>query len=81
MLRITAGHRMILQLAEAAGEGHVIGTAEVLVAQEQHLVLEQQLPDLGEQAVVACRVAQVHATDFGADGTGQLFYLHGELPR
>jgi hypothetical protein len=33
---------VVLQLAEAPGEGHVLGTADVLVAQEQHPMLEQQ---------------------------------------
>ncbi|MCY1430561.1 hypothetical protein D9M71_465110 [compost metagenome] len=77
MLRIAACDRVILQLAEAAGEGDVLGTADVLVAQEQHLVLEQQLADLGEQAVVAGGVGQAYAADFGADAAGQLFNTHG----
>ncbi|MNN94684.1 hypothetical protein D3C81_2133530 [compost metagenome] len=53
MLRITAGDRMILQLAETASKGNVFGAGDVLVAQEQHLVLQQQRLDLGEQAGVA----------------------------
>ena len=55
MLGVAAGDRMILELAEAARERDVLGARDVLVAQEQHLVLEQQRPDLGEQVVVARR--------------------------
>jgi len=39
VLRIAAGHRMVLQLAEAAREGDVFGAADVLTSQEQYLVL------------------------------------------
>ncbi|MCY1364396.1 hypothetical protein D9M69_511960 [compost metagenome] len=81
VVRVAAGHRVVLQLAETAGEGHVLGAADVLVAQEQHLVLQQQRLDLGEQAVVAGGVAQVHAADFGADGAGQLFDFHAQRPQ
>ncbi len=42
-------HRMILELAEAPREGDVLGARDVLVAQEQHLVLEQQRLDFAEQ--------------------------------
>ncbi len=61
MLRVAAGHRVVFQLAEATGEGDVLGAADVLVTQEQHLVLEQQLAQLGEQPFVARRIAQVHS--------------------
>ena len=50
MVGIAAGHRMVFELAEVAGEGHVLGARDVLVAEEQHLVLEQQRPDLGQRA-------------------------------
>ena len=50
---------MILERAEAPGESDVLGASDVLVAEEQHLVLEQQRPDLGEQGVVARGVAEV----------------------
>ncbi|MNC29899.1 hypothetical protein D3C75_781670 [compost metagenome] len=77
MLRVAAGHRMVLQLAEAAGEGHMLGAAEVLVTQEQHAMLEQLGADLGKQAIVVDGVGQLDADQFGTDGTGQLFDLHG----
>ncbi|MDT4801631.1 hypothetical protein FQZ97_343410 [compost metagenome] len=76
MLRVAAGHRVVFQLAEAAGKGHVLGTADFLVTQEQDLVLEQQRLDLGEQGVVAGGIAQVHTADFGADGACELLYFH-----
>ncbi|MNR02292.1 hypothetical protein D3C85_1181370 [compost metagenome] len=77
MLRVAAGHRMVLQLAEAAGEGHMLGATEVLVTQEQHAMLEQLGADLGKQAIVVDGVGQLDADQFGTDGTGQLFDLHG----
>ena len=36
---IAAGDRMVLELAEVAREGDVLGARDVLVAEEQHLVL------------------------------------------
>ena len=49
MLRVAAGDRVVFQLAEVAREGDVLGARDVLVAEEQHPVLEQQLADLGDQ--------------------------------
>jgi hypothetical protein len=76
VLRVAPGHRVVLQLAEATGEGHVLGTAEVLVAQEQHTVLEQLLAQLGEQFVIVNRIGQVDATHLSTDRAGQLFNVH-----
>ena len=59
--------RMVFQLAEAAGEGDMLGARDVLVAQEQHLVLQQRALDLGEQAVVARGIGQADADQLGAD--------------
>ena len=50
MVRIAARDRMVLEFAEAPREGDVLGARDVLVAEEQHLVLEQQRADLGERA-------------------------------
>ena len=71
MIGIAADDRMVLELAEAARERDVLGARDVLVAQEQHLVLEQQRADLGEQRVVARGVAEVHVGELGADRAGQ----------
>ncbi|MNS61158.1 hypothetical protein D3C72_941770 [compost metagenome] len=71
---------MILQLAEAAGEGHVIGAADILLAQKQHPVPEQEGTDLGEQPLIVNGVRQVDAAQFGAYVAGQLFYTHVSLP-
>jgi hypothetical protein len=38
---VAAGHRVILQLAEAASEGHVLGSVKILPAQKHHLVLSR----------------------------------------
>ncbi|MNY80832.1 hypothetical protein D3C86_2220720 [compost metagenome] len=71
---------MILQLAETAGEGHVLGAGDVLVAQEQHAVLEQLGTNFAEQAVVMDGIGELDADQFGADVAGQLFNLHNCRP-
>ncbi|MNV95726.1 hypothetical protein D3C71_1906520 [compost metagenome] len=76
MLGVAAGHRMVLQLAEASGKRHVLGAAEVLITQEQHSVRKQQRAQLREQVVVVDRVGQVDPAYLGANRTGQLFDVH-----
>ena len=49
MLGVAVGDRMILELAKMAGEGDMLAAGDVLVAKEEHLVLQQQRPDLGHQ--------------------------------
>jgi hypothetical protein len=70
---------MVFQLAEAPGKGHVLGTRQVLVAQEQHLVAQQRRPDLRKKRVIAHRVGQPHAGQFGADGACHGLYAHACL--
>src|SRR5262249_48514192 len=52
VVRITPGHRMVFELPEAPGEGDVFGARDVLVAEEQDPVFQQQGPDLGKERVV-----------------------------
>lgn len=73
MLGVAAGDRVILELAEAFSKGDMLGTGDVLVAQEQHPVLEQERLDLGKQCIVARGVAEIHVEKLGADAGGQLF--------
>jgi hypothetical protein len=77
VVRVAADDGVVLQLAKAAGERHMVGAADVLVAQEQHPVLEQLGTDLCKQAVIMNRIGQPDAKQFGTDGAGQLFDLHG----
>ncbi|MNN35045.1 hypothetical protein D3C81_1488820 [compost metagenome] len=56
------------QVAEAAGEGFLLGVGEVLFREEQRLVLEQRLIQLGE--LLIAEVGHAHAADGGADTTG-----------
>ena len=67
MVRVAAQRRVVLERAEPLGQRHVLGPADVLVADEQHLVLEQQCPQFREQGVVAGDSAEVHVEQFGAD--------------
>jgi hypothetical protein len=76
----TAGQGVVLEYAKAAGEGGVLGIGDVLVAQEQHLVFEQQGPDFGEQAVVPGRFGQVHIFQFSAQGAGKGYNFHLASP-
>ena len=71
MVRIAAGDRVVLELAEVPREGDVLGARDVLVAEEQDLVLEQQRADLGDEAGVARRSAEVHVGELRADRAGQ----------
>jgi hypothetical protein len=71
VLRIAAGHRVIFELAEVAREGDVLGARDVLVAEEQDLVREQQRADLGDQRRVARRHAQIDIGELGADRAGE----------
>ncbi|MCY1404370.1 hypothetical protein D9M71_195770 [compost metagenome] len=77
VLRIAADNRMVLQLAEAASEGHMFGTGDVLVAQKHHTVLDQLGTNLGEQAIVVDGIGQVNADQLCANGAGKLLDLHG----
>ena len=56
---------MILQLAEVACEGHMLDAADVLVAEEQHAVREQQAVDLVHQLGRARGGAEVGGVDLG----------------
>jgi hypothetical protein len=76
VLGVAAGHRVVLQLAEAAGEGDVLRPGDVLVAKEQHAMAQQQRADLGQQRFVLGRDAEVDARDLGADGAGQRLDAH-----
>ena len=52
--------------AEALGERDLPCVAEILIAQKDHLVVKQRLPNLGDN-VVAERVIGVDAADLGTD--------------
>ena len=56
---------MLLQVAEATREGQLVLGGDVLVAEEDHLVLEEGALDLGEGGVV--EVGQGDAADLGAE--------------
>ena len=77
MLRVTARHRMIFELAKTTRKGHMFGTAHVLVAQEQHLVHQQQATNLAKQRLVVCSVAQAQANQLSPQRTGQGLNLEG----
>ena len=66
MIGIAARDRMVLQRPEPFGKGYVISAGNVLIAQEQHRVLQQRGLDRAEQIVVTRRFGQVHANQFRA---------------
>ena len=78
---IAAGDRMILELAEVPRERDVLRARDVLVAEEQHLVLEQQRADLGEQRGVARGDAEIDVGELGADRAGERLDLDGSARR
>ena len=71
MVGIAAGHRMVLQLAEAARKCHMLCARDVLVAEEEHAVPEQQRTDLRHQCVVLGCGGQAHVAELGTDGASQ----------
>ena len=71
MLGIAAGDRVVLELAEMAGEGDVLGARHVLVTEEQHPVAEEQAADLGHQRRVARGGAEVDVRELCADRVGE----------
>jgi len=58
VIGVAADDRMILQLAEPAGERDVVSGGDVLIAQEEHAVLQEQRFQLSEQGLVSRRVGQ-----------------------
>ena len=62
-------------LAEAAGEGEEVGRGQCLAAEEDDVVGEPDLADLGDLGIR--RAGEVDALDLGADGAGELGVLDG----
>ena len=71
ILGVAAGHRVVFEFAEVPREGHVLGARDVLVAEEQHPVLQQQLADLGDQRGIARGDAEVDVAQLCADCAGE----------
>ena len=75
MVRVAAGDRMVLELAEVAREGDVLGARDVLVAEEQHPVLEQRAR-ISANRPSSCEASpRFDAEQLGADRAGQLVRL------
>ena len=66
---------MAQQGAPAAADGEQFVGREVLAAQHQHMVLEEQRVQLGEG--IGARVARVEALDEHAEGRGKAACVHG----
>jgi len=79
MLGVAAGDRMILDLAKMAGEGDMLGPGDALVSEEEHLVLQQQRPDLGHQPGIPHGGAQVRVAHFGAYRASERVDLRGRV--
>ena len=54
----------------------MIGARDVLIAQEQHLVIQQCLLDRTEQIVIPRGFGQVDAAQFSPDVLGEALDLH-----
>ncbi len=61
--------RILDQLAELAGEGHVLLRRHLLVAQEDHEMVEEGLAHLGDHVVLEI-ARHVDAVQLGAQGAG-----------
>ena len=79
MIGVTAGDRVVFKVAEIACKCDVLSAREVLVAEEQHLVLQQQRSDFGHEVGVTRRGPEVDIAHFCTDGTGEWFYPRGRF--
>ncbi|MCY1533217.1 hypothetical protein D9M68_685320 [compost metagenome] len=70
-------HRVVFEFAEAAGKRHVLGSADVLIAQKEHAIPDQRLTDGRKQTIVVQRVTQADPDQLGTEGTAQLLDSHG----
>ena len=59
-----------VDLAELLGEGHVLLGRQLLVAEEDHPVVDERLADLGDDAA-AHRAAEIHAGNLRPESRGQ----------
>src|SRR5271157_3670699 len=75
MLGIAAGNGMVLELTKPAGKPDVLGAGNLLVAEEEHLVLQQKRPDFTKELVVGNGGAEIDVAELGADAAGQLLDL------
>ncbi|MNQ93440.1 hypothetical protein D3C85_1089060 [compost metagenome] len=66
---------MGFQFAELRGEVLLLHWSYVLVAKEQHFVLEPQGPDFRDQFGVLCSVDKVDVAELCADGGCAKLYL------
>jgi hypothetical protein len=62
---------VVLEWAEALGEGDVLAAGDVLIADEQHLVLQQQRLELGEERLVPGGLSQADVAQLGSDRGGE----------
>src|SRR4051794_19147976 len=76
MIGIGSGNRMILEIAEAPCEGDMLALADLLLAQEQDLVIEERLADFAEKVVVADRFGEADPGELRADVSRKLLDAH-----
>ena len=70
---------MVFKLAEVPREGNVLGARNVLVAEKQHLVLQQQRPNFSDQSGVARRDPEVHVRKLRTNRAGERLDLDRRL--
>ncbi|SPK70064.1 hypothetical protein CT19425_U350034 [Cupriavidus taiwanensis] len=76
MFGVGARFRVILQFAEAACEGNMLGAAKVLPTKEQDPMPEQGRTNFREQSIIVDSIRQLDAGDFGPQGTVQWLDTH-----
>ena len=81
MIRVAACDRMVFEFAEMPGESDMLGAGDVLVAEEQHLVLQEQGPDLGDQGRVAAGCAEIDVLKLRSDRAGELLHADRRAER
>ena len=71
---------MVFQFAKLARNSGVLGIGHVLIAQEQHLVLQQRRFQRPGHIIVGSGFRQIDAADFRTKGAGEALDFHGHSP-
>jgi hypothetical protein len=81
MIGVAARDRVIFEFAEMPGEGDMLGPCDVLIAEKQHTVLQEQGLDLRDRGRVAARCAEVDVLKLCTDRAGELLHADRRAER
>src|SRR6516225_7882427 len=79
MIRVATRYGVIFKLAEIARERDVLGATDVLIAEEQNLVLQQQRSDLFHKTTVTRCNSEIDVADLCTNRARQRFDPRGRI--